>query len=173
MSRARNNASGAMPGNVIQFNNIRVDAQYGYTASSTTGSGTAMTPFDMTITPKYANSKIMVQWEIHYEAQYGAVFVIWKNGSLSSNGYNTSSGNTNWSSYAATAYDGDVASTPNRITITYVDTPGTTSPVTYGLAVRSAGAGNQVIYINRPFSSTGANDYEVGVSMGYIQEIAQ
>lgn len=170
MSRARDNANGAMPGNIIQVNNIRVDSRPGYTVSN---SPTIMTEFNQIITPKYANSKILVVWEIGYEAQYNGVFNIFRDGVILSNGYNTELGNVHYSGYAAAAYDVDVASTPNRNTITFFDTPSTTSQITYGLSFRSASASSQVIYINRPFSSTGGTDYENQVSMGYIMEIKQ
>jgi len=170
MSRARNMANGAMPGNVIQVTNIRVDAQAGYTVSN---SPSIITELNQIITPKYSNSKMMVQWELHYESQYNLPFVIYKNGSVQSNGYNTVTGNIFYSGYAVAAYDVDVASTPNRTTITYFDTAGSTSAITYGLGIKSGEAGNQTFYLNRPFSSTGAAAYEIGVSLGYVMEIAQ
>lgn len=168
MSKARDNAT--MSGKVIQTLNIRVDSRPGYTVGNTP---TIMTEFNQIITPKYANSKILVVWEIGYEANYNGVFNIFRNGTILSNGYNTEIGNTHHSGYASAAYDVDVASTPNRINITFFDTPSSTSQLTYGLSFRSASASSQTIYINRPFSSTGGTDYENQVSMGYIQEIAQ
>lgn len=170
MSRARNNASGAMPGNIIQVKNIRVDSRYSYTVDN---SGTIMPEFNQVITPKYANSKILVCWEIGYESNYNGVFNIFKNGTILSNGYNTEIGNTHYSGYASAAYDSDVASTPNRITITYFDTPNSTSELTYGISFRSASGSNQSIFINRAVASGGGTDYENQVSLGYIMEIAQ
>lgn len=168
MSKARNNANTG--GKLVQMTNIRVDGQYGYTVSN---SPSVMTELNQTITPIYATSKVIVQWEIHYEADYNSVFVIYKNGSVMSNGYNTSTGNVFYSGYAATSYDVDIASTPNRTTITFVDTVGSTSATTYGLGLKSAQGSNTTLYLNRPYSSTGANSYEIGVSMGTIMEIAQ
>lgn len=170
MSRARDNAVGTMPGNIIQVNNIRIDNQASYSVSN---SPSIITELNQIITPKYSNSKIMVQWEIQYECDYNSVFVIFKNGSVQSNGYNTVTGNIFYSGYAVTEYDSDVASTPNRSTITYFDVPGSTSQHTYQIGLKSASASNSAFYLNRPFSSTGANSYEIGVSLGYIMEIKQ
>lgn len=171
MTKARDIAGGTnyQPGNVIQVNNMRYDIENGWTVSN---SPTIMTPLNQVITPKYANSKIMVQWELHYEAQYNIAFVIYKNGSLQSNGYNTYFGNNFWVGYAAAGYDVDVASTPNRITITYFDTPGSTAQQTYQLGIKSTESNNQTLYLNRAFSSSG-NAYEAGVSLGYVMEIKQ
>lgn len=168
MSKARDNAT--MSGKVVQTLNIRVDSRPTYTVSNTP---TIMTEFNQIITPKYASSKILVVWEVGYEAGYNAVFNIYRNGSILSNGYNTEIGNVHYSGYAAAAYDVDVASTPNRTNITFFDTPATTAQLTYGLSFRSASASSQTIYINRTASSTGGTDYENQVSLGYVQEIAQ
>jgi hypothetical protein len=59
------------------------------------------------------------------------------------------------------------------MTITFIDTPGTTSSLTYSLAYRSASADNKTFYLNRSQNSSGADNNEIGVSMGYIMEIAQ
>jgi hypothetical protein len=158
------------PGTILQFINIRSDAIVSYPFS--TGNGTEISALNMTITPRYANSKLLIQWELGYESNYNGSIVIWKNGSIMSNGYNTVIGNQSWSGYATTAYDGgDVASTPNRNTITFIDSPGVTTATTYSLAVRSHEA--STFRLNQAFSNAGANAYENQVSMGYIMEIAQ
>jgi hypothetical protein len=170
ISRVNSSGQFVSPGNIVQFINVRSDALTSY--SFNTGNGTEISALNMTITPKYANSKLFMQWEIGYESNYNGSIVIWKNGSILSNGYNTVVGNQSYSGYAATAYDGgDVASTPNRTTITFIDSPGVTSPTTYSLAIRSHEA--STFFLNRAYSNAGANAYENQVSLGYIMEIAQ
>lgn len=170
MSKIDSSGEFVNPGTMLQFVNTRSDAIVSYSFS--TGNGTEISALNMTITPKYANSKLLMQWELGYESNYNGAFVIWKNGSILSNGYNTVIGNQNYSGYAVTAYDGgDVASTPNRTTITFVDSPGVTTATTYSLAIRSHEA--STFRLNQAFSNAGANAYENQVSMGYIMEIAQ
>lgn len=167
MSRARDLAS--RTGNIIQVVNTRVDALSSYSFSS--GNGTEISALNMTITPKYSNSKLLIFWEFGYESNYNGSIVVWKNGSILNNGYNTVIGNQPYSGYATTAYDGgDVASTPNRNTITFVDSPGVTTATTYSLAIRSHEA--STFRLNQAFSNAGANAYENQVSLGYIMEIA-
>jgi hypothetical protein len=115
----------------------------------------------------------MIYWEFWAEAHWDSTIVIWRNGSILSNGYNTLSGNQRWSGYSGFTYDPDFSTTPQRMPITFVDTPGTTSSLTYSLAYRSSGADNKTFYLNRAVDSAGSDAREVGVSMGYIMEIAQ
>jgi hypothetical protein len=170
ISRVNSSGQFVSPGNIVQLVNVRSDALVSYSFS--TGNGTEISALNMTITPKYANSKLLMQWELGYESNYNGSIVIWKNGSILSNGYNTVVGNQSYSGYATTAYDGgDVASTPNRTTITFIDSPGVTTATTYSLAVRSHEA--STFKLNQAFSNAGANAYENQVSLGYIMEIAQ
>ena len=160
------------PGTILQFSNIRVDAQATYTGGPS-GNGTEIALLNQTITPRRTDSKLMIYWEIWGEAHWDATIVVWKNGSIMSNGYNTVSGNQRWSGYSGFNYDPDFSTTPTRMPITFIDTPNTLSPVTYSLAYRSATTDNKTFYLNRSVSSSGADNNEVGVSMGYIMEIAQ
>lgn len=160
------------PGTLLQFTNIRVDAQATYTGN-TSGNGTEITLLNQTITPRRADSKLLIHWEAHHEANWDATLVIWKNGSIMSNGYNTVSGNQRWSGYAGIPYDPDFSTTPQRLSIDFVDVPNTTSPVTYSLAFRSADSTVRTFFLNRAQADTGSDGREVAVSMGYIMEIAQ
>jgi hypothetical protein len=160
------------PGTILQFANIRVDAQATYTGTGS-GNGTEISLLNQTITPRRADSKLMIYWEIWGEVHWDGTIVVWKNGSIMTNGYNTVSGNNRWSGYSGFNYDPDFSTTPTRMPITFIDTPGTTASTTYSLAYRSANADNRIFYLNRSASSSGSDNNEVGVSMGYIMEIAQ
>jgi hypothetical protein len=160
------------PGALLQFTNIRVDSQAIYTGTGS-GNGTEITLLNQTITPKRSDSKLMIYWEFWGEAHHDSTIVIWKNGSIMSNGYNTVSGNNRWSGYSGVNYDPDFSTTPGRMPITFIDIPGTTSSLTYSLAYRSSSADNRTFYLNRAVDTAGSDAREVGVSMGYIMEIAQ
>jgi hypothetical protein len=171
MSKARDNAN--LTNTTLQYSSIRTDAMTNY-SMPVYGNGQKVNELDITITPKYANSKIIVRWEIQYEAGYNGGFVVWKNGVLAGNGYNTVAGNNTMNSYAPFEYDADVASTSNRTILTYVDSPGSTSPITYSVAGRSSDtASAQNFWLNRTVSNVNASAYESGVSIGEIWEIAQ
>lgn len=160
------------PGMVIQTLFVRTDERNTY-SSTNSGNGTSISALNLTITPKIANSMILCQWMVNGELHQDNTFLIWKNGALASDGYNQQSGNVRYSGYAAAFYDQNESSTPSNWKIMYSDTPGSTSPQTYGLACRSSSATNYTFYLNRTVSSTGADSNENLVSVGIIQEIAQ
>jgi hypothetical protein len=160
------------PGALLQFTNIRVDTLATYTGGAS-GNGTEITLLNQTITPKRTESKLLIYWEVQGEAHWDGTFVIWKNGTLMSNGYNTSVGNQRWSGYSTFPYDPDFSTTPQRMILTFIDTPNTISPVTYSIAYRSSNGNTQTFQLNRPIASAGTDGHEVAVSMGYIMEIAQ
>jgi hypothetical protein len=72
------------PGTILQFANIRVDAQATYTGTGS-GNGTEISLLNQTITPRRADSKLMIYWEFWAEANWDATIVIWKNGSIMRN----------------------------------------------------------------------------------------
>lgn len=159
------------PGTLLQFTNIRVDTLATYTGGAS-GNGTEITLLNQTITPRRSDSKLLIYWEVQGEAHWDGTFVIWKNGSIMSNGYNTAVGNQRWSGYATFPYDPDFSTTPQRMILTFIDTPNTTTPVTYSIAYRSSNGSSQTFQLNRPIASAGTDGHEVAVSMGYIMEIA-
>jgi hypothetical protein len=160
------------PGMIIQTIYVRTDERNVY-SSNPSGNGIEVTPLNLTITPKLQNSMILCQWMVNGELHQDNVFLIWKNGQLSTNGYNTQAGNSRWSGYASAFYDQNESSTPSNWKIMYADTPNSTSPITYSLACRSTTTGTYAFYLNRTVSSIGADSYENMVSVGLIQEIAQ
>ena len=62
-------------------------------------------------------------------------------------------------------YDAQNGSTPQVEKIRWYDEPNTTSTVTYKLWINSSTTGgSETVYVNRTHSSTGAGQFEVGVS---------
>lgn len=160
------------PGMVIQTVYVRTDERNSY-ASNNTGNGTPITPLNLTITPKFANSMILCQWMVNGELHHDNTFLIWKDGAVAPNGYNQQAGNVRWSGYTSSFYDADHSSTPSNWNIMYAGFPASTSPVTYGLATRSSSGSNYTFFLNRTIGSLGTDAYENMVSVGIIQEIAQ
>jgi hypothetical protein len=158
-------------GTVIGFNHIRTNAITSYSFAG----GTIISDLNIPITPKRANSLLVVQWMVTYESGYNATFRIFRDNSLIQTagyqGYNNTDGNA-WSGFAAVEYDSDVASTPNTSHIQFVIPAGSTAATTLQLGITQSAGGTETFRLNRAFNSIGGN-YEVGVSNATIWEIAQ
>lgn len=159
-------------GTVVGFNRIRTAARsaYGYTGD------VILSDLNISITPKYSNSLLLVQWQVMYESDYNSVFRVYRDGGLvytsGYQGYNENDGST-WSGIASLQYDTDVASTPSNQMIQYFVPSGSTATTTLQLAVRQSNSTGATFYLNRSVNSAGTGAYEIGVSTGVIWEIAQ
>jgi hypothetical protein len=142
--------------------------------SSPVNSQTIIEPLSITISPLYSNSKIIVQWMVNGELHQDNVFRIFRNGSLAPNGQNTEVSGR-WVGYTSAFYDQNEDSTPSNWKILYIDTPNTTAPTTYQLAVGSSSSGAYTFYLNRTVASsdTGQDAYERMVSSAVAWEIMQ
>ena len=78
-----------------------------------------------------------------------------------------------WSGFAYPGYDADNGSTPRTNHYIYIDSPNTTSAITYRLMIQSGGIGATTFYLNRPINSTGAANYENAISQCILTEIPQ
>jgi hypothetical protein len=161
-------------GSVIQTVFTRSDTRTTY-ASNNSGNGTTITALNLTITPRFANSRIYCQWMINGELHQDNTFVIHKDGAIQTSpaGYNTSVGNIRSSGYASGFYDQNEDSTPSNWQISYMDTSlGSISSRVYAPAVRGSGASNYTLALNRTISGSTADNYESMVSLGVAMEIA-
>lgn len=156
-------------GKVIQTVYVRTDTRGTY-ASNNSGNGTAITPLNLTITPRRSDSIIWLRWTVFYELHHDTVFLVQQDGSLI--GYNTNRGNARFSGILTPHYDNDYGSTPQTSTINWFVAAGSTAARTYQLATRSAGGSNFTFALNRPVGSTGQDDHEAGVSYGFAREIS-
>lgn len=160
------------PGTVVGFNRIRTTARsaYGYNGD------VILSDLNISITPKFSNSLLLVQWQVMYESDYNSVFRVYRDNGLvytsGYQGYNENDGN-GWSGIASLQYDTDVASTPSNQMIQYFVPAGSTNTTTLQLAVRSSYNTGATFYLNRSTNSAGSNAYEMGVSTAVIWEIAQ
>lgn len=148
--------------------------------------------FGVTITPKFANSKILVQGMLHIGGQQSTdarftfirlVRIVNAVATEIGNGTNstTSSVGTpciaahNWGSLSATAADADYNIQVANISVIYVDTPSTINAVTYRFRWNpnpGAAGGGRVCYLNRTHSHV--DGYRPNtVSTITVTEIAQ
>ena len=167
----------ASPGSPIQTLYYRTDARNVYSAPIT-GNGTTVTDLNLTITPKFSNSLIIMTWMIHGEMHYDSVWTLHRNGALITTagyqGYNNQIGNSRWSGVIASPYDqNDQSTTPFHLFIQYAISAETTAMRTYAPAVRASGGTAYTLYLNRAVASAGTDGQEVGVSTGVIMEIMQ
>lgn len=164
------------PGMVVQCKAVRVDTALTYACS---GTGSEFTDLRVSITPKFANSLIVCQFQIHGEGASGHDWIarVWKNGSVPTGtyaGYNTVQGNQVWSGISTLVpYETDYASTPFTQIFNFIDYPGVTTPLTYAPGGNNSNGSAWTYYVNRTAGSTGAGGNEVGVSFSIAWEIAQ
>jgi len=143
-----------------------------YTALTTYSSPTGLTPtevsvLNLTITPKRATSKIVLQWMVNAEYHQDNVFLIYRGATLI--GYNTDRGNVQNSGVVSAAYDQNEDSTPSNFCINWIDSPATASAITYSLRVRSSTGASYTLYLNR---TVNAAIYEAMCSNGIAWEIS-
>jgi hypothetical protein len=164
------------PGSVVQVQTIRSDSRVAI-SSPGSGNGVTITQLNLTITPKFPNSKLIMQWMMNGEQHQDNVFLIHKDGLLittaGATGYNAESGNVSWSGIASGFYDQNQDSTPSNWFIQYECVSGSTATQIFAPATRAASSAAQTFFLNRTYNSTGANNYETLVSNGTIWEIAQ
>lgn len=161
-----------VPGHVIQMVNTTYTKRAIY-AMSKDNVVNAIDVLNLSIKPKLASSKILLQWMINGESIFNVVFVVLRNGVPI--GFNTIHGNVYYSGVAAAHYDhNDQASTQSNYYISYVDMPNTTSTVVYSIAIKATSTVHQgsAFYLNRTVGSTGQDNYENTTSNGIAWEIA-
>lgn len=163
-------------GYVVQTVFTRSDAQSTY-SSNPSGNGTTVTDLNLTITPKFSNSLILLRWNINGEMHQDNVFLIHRDASLittsGSEGYNNVSGNSRWSGIASAFYDQDENSTPSSWYIQYAIPASGISSRIYAPAVRSSSGGTYALYLNRTVNASASDNYEKTVSSGIAMEICQ
>lgn len=170
------NGSVYIPGTVVQVQTIRSDSRTTI-ASNNSGNGTTITQLNLSITPKFANSKLIMQWMLNGEVGNDAVFLIHKDGSLittaGATGYNSEGGNVRWSGVVSAVYDVDNSTTAGNYFIQYECVSGSTATQVFAPATRASGGSNTTLFLNRTLTSTGADTQEAMISNGTIWEIAQ
>jgi hypothetical protein len=158
------------PGMIIQTIYKRVDSRDVIPFATAGQTGSFIPSLDTTITPKFANSLILVQMCLTYEVNHDSVFRLHRGATAI--GINANDSNY-WSGTWLPGYDADNASTATTNHFFYMDAPATTSPTTYRLMIQSGGVAATSFYLNRTIGAVGQASYEVGISQIILQEIAQ
>ena len=162
-------------GMILQTVYVRMDAQTTY-SSPATGNGTTVAGLAITITPKRSSSLLLCTWMINCEITENNVFLVHRDGSLITTAgyqaYNNVAGNSRWSGVMAPFYDWDTNSTLSNHILQYVIPATATTTTTIAPAIRSSDGNARTLYMNRT-AITPQNSYEISVSSGMIQEIAQ
>jgi hypothetical protein len=128
---------------------------------------------DISIKPKFANSRILLHWMINGELHQDNVIRVARDGSYIIHGYNETQGTNQWSGVAAGAYDLNEDSTPENYCIDTYDEPGGTNTYNYQIYIGSSSTGNYPAYINRTYITSGADYREAGICFMSATEIAQ
>ena len=164
------------PGHVIQV--INVENVTRLSQGIGTQSTVNILGMEATITPKSANSKIIIQarWFGEFSATamtWDSMFGITRNGTAINVppdfGLTANRGIT----IGALSFNGtDGNSTPETASLFVSDNPNSTSPVVYRMTVYSQGAGT--VFTNRVAGwANQGTDYELGTSGMMLMEIAQ
>jgi hypothetical protein len=160
-------------GMIIQTLHQKVDTVASYVSSANTAVEIAAMTFS--ITPKYSTSKILLTYDLTYEASSGSqyVFRLTRNGSQIGN--NAAVPAANWVGWKVGSHDANDDSTPNFQFMTYLDSPASTSAVEYKLQVFGSNGNAVTFRLNRAYSGAdvGQANYEIGTSSIMLQEIAQ
>lgn len=164
----------AAPGVPVQMVYNRVDTKDAVNFATAGQTGSFISSLNTSITPRSSTSKILITYCISYEVHHDTVFRLYRSvgGVDTMIGTNVNDSNY-WSGIWYPGYDADNSSTPVTNTFMYLDSPSTTSAITYKLMIQSGGIGASTFYLNRSISSAGQQNYEVAISQVFLQEIAQ
>lgn len=172
-------ASVASRGGIVQTVVKRVDTKSSY--SSPSSGNNFITDLDITITPLLKDSFILVRYMITYEVHHDTVMRLARNnkfvgvnGSQQQNDpYNNELPNNNrWQGTFICGYDNDTSTTPFTRMFMYMDRANGDSSITYSIATAGSGGGANTFCLNRAISGPGQDNYENGISMVVVQEIA-
>lgn len=154
-------------GAIVQTVYKKVDNMSAWTAP--VSSNTIVSDMNISITPKYSTSKILITFMVSFEMHQDTVFRLGRNNVEIVR--NNTDGNF-WSGWVHPGYDQDTASTPRTNYYIWVDSPATTALTTYNLLISSS---NNVtaytLFLNRNANGNGSDANEVGISYAMLQEI--
>tara|TARA_B100001248_G_scaffold136639_2_gene102590 strand:- start:10940 stop:11545 length:606 start_codon:yes stop_codon:yes gene_type:complete len=160
------------PGTVLQVKYFQL------TTSQTETYGTANTDhavsnFVVNITPQSTNSVIKLEANVMYDSAntpWSTMWFFYRDTTKLANTQASPGSRTVGISISLPSLDSDNDSTPHFSTLTYFDTPSTTSAINYKLGVRAIT--NNPFYINRTQNDTDNSSHDRGVSVFSAMEIA-
>ena len=134
------------------------------TFSTASQSFTVVAGLTASITPRFSDSKILIIASVHFSADAGAnscSFAIGKGGSQLLDFAADAAGNRIRAAMHGYPSDGATHVTENEMfssTVTCLDSPATTSEITYSVMMRAANAAT--MYVNRTLEDRDAADYD-------------
>lgn len=152
-------------------------AQYtGTTSYSVSSNGTNISVLDVNITPTSTSSKIYLA--CHLMVESGGGFDdhdhvgYFRRGSTHLKAPAAGNRSRGVSTWQVGYFGDDNASTPSTLGMQYIDSPNSTSQLTYGVVIQENASGSATTYINRSANDTNGDGYERGVSSLIVMEIA-
>jgi len=159
-------------GHVLQTVYKKVDSKSTYSVATAGQTGTYIAVLDTTITPTSTSSKILINFNITYEVHNDTVFRLYRRiGGTDTEILRNSTDGNYWAGWKLPGHDANTDSTPWTNHLMDIDSPNTTSAVTYRLMIQSGGVGAVTFYLNRSQGSAGQGNYEVGTSSVILQEL--
>jgi hypothetical protein len=135
-------------GSILQvIQTIKTD---GFSTATNSNSGVSITGLSATITPSSTSNTILVAFTAHAfsSAGYSVGFSLWRNGTLIGNGIRTSDSTTPLQQRVSAV--GYVNASPGfyaPCSFTFLDTPNTTSSITYQINIHNDGR-STTVYLN-------------------------
>ena len=169
------------PGHVVQCQNVYVTdrSSQSIVRNESDASATNITGMTLNVTPKFANSKMIIQarWCGEFSsvasAGWNNMFVIQRDNVPVSLPTRTGTLTVGHMPASLGYYAADNDSTMENCMWDTVDFPNTTSQVTYTAAIYSGWATGYTLYNNRNVNATTNNSFESGTCSIVVWEIAQ
>ena len=162
------------PGHVVQVaHGVKRDT---WSVSGNATSFYEVSGYSVSITPKSATSKILVSGMIHVSSWYWEIQGrIYRNGAVITDAIGDVRGSRSRATFTQNLYEGtgSVRNSWASVAFEYLDSPNTTSPVTYSVALNGYGSG--LVGVNRNvYGDTDSADYFANpISTITVMEIAQ
>jgi hypothetical protein len=148
--------------NVVQVHHADPET---YTAAS----DVHLSQMDVVITPSDTTSRVELDVTLSIEANVaapGVVLYMERNGTEFAS---AATAGSRLSGHVSMPFDGDTASSMATVSFKYIDSPGTTSPVTYSFHVRMSASA--VVSLNRTLNDTDSAIHERATSTVIAREI--
>jgi hypothetical protein len=142
--------------------------------TGTSYAGVEVTPLTLSITPASTSNRVMVNYDITFEGNTGSTlgFRLYRvvGGVPTLIGINTAN-TSQWNVTFVSPYDADNNSTPMPANYLFVDSPNTTSEVTYKLHLVTTNTTSYTMNLNRSTTDP-KNTYEETTSSVTLTEVA-
>jgi hypothetical protein len=132
--------------------------------------------YSVSITPKFANSKIFVTGTVHVSSWYWEIQGrLYRNGSVIDDATGDTRGSRTRATFTQNLYQGatNVRSSWASVPFQYLDSPNTTSAITYSIALNGYGSGLVGVNRNVADDSDAADYFANPISTIMVMEITQ